>query len=414
MKPISARASLVALLLAASFAPRAQAQADPRWRAWLGCWTMVQADSAAPGTAMCVVPATGTSAVDIVQIADLQVIARSHIDADASRHPSVRDNCGGWDRAEWSPDGWQLLLHAEHDCAGGEHRVTTAIMQMQGGGEWVTVLGANAAGRRSVQVQHYRMALGDLAIPEEVIVALDDSLAARPVVRVADVPTIGTAEIIAANQQVDLFVLEAWLATGADPVRFNGRQMVQLADGGVQPSTIDVLVGLANPGVFRVAARPPVREQIGGAGAPGAVFFPVGYPRGAASYVYSDSAMRCNAFYNMWQMSPTEYRYTSAYCGGYRYGQGYGWYDQQPQVQVVAGSGAHAAPSGRAVNGRGYTTGREQPDRPSADRASSGTDTNTRQEGAAASPGGYGAGSPTSTPTERTAIPRPETGDRRP
>lgn len=411
MKPIRAGGLLVALLLAGSFAPHAQAQTvgDPRWQSWLGCWTAVQNDTMMPATAVCVIPAAGTSAVDIVQIADLQVIARTHVDADGTPHPSVRDGCAGWDRAEWSPDGWRLFLHAEHECSGEVHRVTTAIMVMQGGGSWLTVLGANAAGRRSVQLRHYRMAPDDIAIPEEVVTALNDSLAAWRVARVADVSPVDPDEIIAASRQVDLLVLEAWLAETAGTVRYNGRQLVQLADSGVQASTIDLLVALANPGVFSVAARPPSRQWTGVTGSYGAAFLPFGYAFGAGPLVDAGLARRCQAFYDMWLMTPADYRYNSEYCGTYGYGRGYGWYDNQPAVQVVAGGAA--PPSGRAVNGRGYTKGsdsgtRATPDVPSHSGGAEQSSAGSGQQ-AAASPGGYGSGSPTSTPTERTAIPRP-------
>jgi len=415
------RNALVTLLLAAALAPNARAQTavDPRWQPWLGCWMSALADTTTPATAMCVIPAAGVSAVDIVQIADLQVVARNHIDADGARHPGERNGCAGWDRAVWSPEG-RLLLRSEHECPGGEHRVITAVMAVTPGDEWLTVQGASVAGRRSVLVQHYRGASGDLALPEEVALTLTNSSAGRRAPRLTEAPAVGTAEIIAANQQVEVFTLEAWLAEAAGPVRFSGRQLVHLADGGVEGSTVDVLVALTHRGLFAIAE--PVEEHAA-AGVPGpaGAFLPGLYVPGRSGYgggpfMDSDSAMRCQAFNNMWQTSFVGYSYMAGACGTYANS----WYYQRPQIDVqplgasvVVGNGA--TPKGRAVNGSGYTRGASRAGTPpSGNTSTAGQTGSSTTEVGTASPGGYGAGSNTSTSTGRTAAPRPETGDRKP
>jgi hypothetical protein len=211
----------VALLMAGLVAPAAKAQQhgvrDPRWLPWLGCWATVQADTLASLTALCVIPAAGTSAVDIVVITDLRVVARSHIEASGEQRPSALGGCTGWERAEWSPEGRRVFLRAEHDCAGEPHRVTTAIMAMTSAGQWLAVQGASAEGRPSVRVQHYNAAAPDLAIPEEVVTALADSSADRHAARFAVAPPVGVAEVVAASHQVEPFVVESWLSIARGP-----------------------------------------------------------------------------------------------------------------------------------------------------------------------------------------------------
>ena len=403
-----------ALLLAGLLTTTMQAQQtprDPRWEPWLGCWSGAQADSTVPLTALCVIPTAGTSAVDIVQIADLQVVARKHIEADGERHATTHDDCTGWDRAEWSAEGRRLYLRSEQDCAGEPHRVMTAIMAMTSEGRWLSVESANEGARPTVRVQRYDAAPADLAMPEEVVMALADVPADRHAARLAAVAPIGPGDVIAANGRVDIIVLETWLSLAAGPVQFSGRQLVLLADSGVAPSTIDLLVALANPRVFAVATQQPASERIGGAGTYSSAFQPS--PYGRDRFADPDSALRCSAYSGQWMIVPMEYRFERGRCGGYLYGRGYGWYDNQPMVQVVSGGGSSAPPpKGRAINGRGYTQGRQSDStRPPDTNSGSGQSSGAGSQAAGATPGGYSGGSTTTpapaTSTERTAHPRP-------
>ena len=88
---ITNRVVPIALVLAGLAINPARAQVrDARWEPWLGCWSGAQGDSTVPMTALCVIPSAGRSAVDVVQIADLQVVGRRHIDADGERHATAQ------------------------------------------------------------------------------------------------------------------------------------------------------------------------------------------------------------------------------------------------------------------------------------------------------------------------------------
>src|SRR5688572_20593786 len=70
-----------ALLLSVLSAPAsAQGSSDSRWLAWLGCW------EASPGAAdepmLCIVPMTGDVGVEMVAVANGQVVSREWVRAD--------------------------------------------------------------------------------------------------------------------------------------------------------------------------------------------------------------------------------------------------------------------------------------------------------------------------------------------
>ena len=130
----------ITLPAAASEAP----ESDARWEPWLGCWTPVgQAGGGSDATPrqVCVVPAEGTSAVDIVTIRGAQVVSREHIDASGIRRSDARDGCTGWERARWSTDGRRVYLQSEYECTGGVRRNTTGVMAATAGGDWIDIVG---------------------------------------------------------------------------------------------------------------------------------------------------------------------------------------------------------------------------------------------------------------------------------
>lgn len=95
---------VVSMLVAAAAAASAQqAQSDPRWQAWYGCWMAMDGTAPSPTgktPTVCVIPAGG--GVDVVTAVDTSVVARDHIEANSERHPVSRSGCTGWETAAWS------------------------------------------------------------------------------------------------------------------------------------------------------------------------------------------------------------------------------------------------------------------------------------------------------------------------
>src|SRR4051812_8852141 len=73
--------------------PREPRDIDARWQAWIGCWTASArgAYSEPEGQQVCIVPAAGASAVDVVTVNGSKIVSREHIDANGEHLKSVRD-----------------------------------------------------------------------------------------------------------------------------------------------------------------------------------------------------------------------------------------------------------------------------------------------------------------------------------
>ena len=72
-----------------------------------------------------------------------------------------------------------------------------------------------------------------------------------------------------AVKRVDVTVVEGWLTSMGQEFELDAKALIELADAGVPPSVIDVLVAISNPGHFAVRAereeeRGTVRRRPGG------------------------------------------------------------------------------------------------------------------------------------------------------
>src|SRR2546428_14159251 len=84
-----------ALLLTGATALRGQdTQPDPRWQAWLGCGEPMEAEAVAQ--LVCVIPATGTSAVENLTVPDGRLVAPEPADANGARGASTGNGCTAW------------------------------------------------------------------------------------------------------------------------------------------------------------------------------------------------------------------------------------------------------------------------------------------------------------------------------
>ncbi len=103
------------------------------------------APSGVKASLLCVVPAQGTSAVDLVTVTDGKEVAREHIEATGKHVAATRDGCKGWESAEWSRDDERVYRHADFMC-GAMRQKSTALIAMSADGDLMDVQGL-AAGR---------------------------------------------------------------------------------------------------------------------------------------------------------------------------------------------------------------------------------------------------------------------------
>jgi hypothetical protein len=402
---------LLAVLLAATAAvarPAAAQDADPRWQPWVGCWEPSDAEMAAddsvppePSLLVCVLPAAGSSAVEIATVAGGQVVERERVDVTGEQRASERDGCTGWDSAEWSPDGLQAYLTSEHMCAGDVVRRSSGIIAIAPTGEWLDIRGLSAGGRTGVRVVRYRPVWPlPSDVPAEIARALPQRTLAIEAARSAAGGWLTPAHVIEVSRRVDERVLAAWLVERRYGFAASARDLEEMADAGVPGSVTDLIVALSNPHRFRVD-RPSQEVAL----RPDEPLERYDYGRGR----YAHGSIFWDPFY----YSPFGYRgragYYDRYYGGYGYrygGYGYGWYPGDRVVVVVPGPQPPERTHGRVVKGRGYSEGPRPAS--STGRRSTGSGSSTSNSSASGSSSGDAStsGSGSSSESTRTAKPR--------
>lgn len=453
---------LAGLLLAAAMPARAQVVQlpDARWQAWLGCWT--QADpqrvlgAVAQSHAVCVIPTSSFSAVDIATVENGKVVNRQRVDTDNARHASTRDGCTGWESAEWSSSRLRLFVRSEFTCSGGLTARSSGVFAINGRGEWLDVQGISSGGNKGVRALRYGEVSETRALPAEIVDALRGRATAASAARVSVAASLTLADIVEASHKLDAGVVEAWLVefnAGAEikAGALSAKHLVALADEGVAPNVIDVIVALAYPQVFAVNPathegefRVAESDARSSAMSRGIGSFPIvgydvyGFPvygseyfmrNGCSAYgfspyssssfgcspyclgYYSLSSIGCSRYSGYYGYNGYGYGYGYGYNGyGYNgYGPGYGWYPgSQPVVVVVRGPQPTDAerPHGRVEKGRGYTQGGSTTSStPKSSTTSSGS-TSTGSSSSSSTGGSSGASSSGGSSAPRTAVPK--------
>jgi hypothetical protein len=394
---------VAALLGIAAVPARGQhATIDPRWLAYLGCWERVDAAK----FQVCVVPAAGTSAVDLLTIAKGEVTARERITATGEHVQSAGEDCTGWKSAEWSAQGQRLYLHSEGSCAGGVERRGAGLIAMSGDGQWLYIQGATIGGQTGLRVQRYREATSELLLPNDVADAIRLGVAATIEARAAAAAPLSVDDVVEASQKVDVPVLEAWLVARAEQFSLNAKRLVALADAGVPSRVIDLMVALSYPRAFAINPTSRQGERLARR-SDGVGTTPASY---ATPY---DPLCAGYSFMYPYTYFTTSYGYfTSPYgsydCSGlgYSHGYGYGLYPGGSPVTIIyVGSGGGRRPHGQ-VSPDGYIKGTDEPSAQALPRPS---DSWSQPSGGSSS---GSTGTRTSTPAsgsteQRTAKPRP-------
>ncbi|MGD0483143.1 MAG: hypothetical protein ABSB58_00660 [Gemmatimonadales bacterium] len=357
------------VLLAAAPAGAQQAQTDPRWQAWVGCWEPsatqnAQSPALARALLVCVVPAAGSTGVDVVTVADTQVVSRERIDASGARNAVTREGCKGWENAQWSAEGVRVYLHSELTCQGNVRRRSSGLMALTPEGDWLDVRAVSAGNRSATRVLRYGAAPLPATLPADVAAALRDqaTLAAGPMPATAGLTFADVAE---ASHQLDAQVVEAWLAESNQNFAMNAARLVAAKRAGVSDDVIDVMVALSYPRVFTVNPasreaefRPPTEKS---GVASGYAYQAPGWGGGGGGYYYSPYGWDAWWPYGYNPYSP----FYSPY-GGYGYGPWYGgyggwyggwYYGGGGGVIITTGGGGSAANHGQVVKGRGYAQG---------------------------------------------------------
>ena len=335
-------------------APIAAAQEiDSRWTPWLGCWRAVDETTTAP--VLCVVPLAGEAAIEMLTIADGQVLSRESIFGDGQEHAVSRDECEGWERAKFSSDSRRIYIGSELTCGASTHRHSTGVISMVSPFEWLDVRTIEVDGQSVPWALRYRLASeADFQVAGQGDLVSARGSEARMARRVASIP-IAIDDVIEAMGRVSSETVQLWVVERGEPFALDASKLIEMADAGVPPSVIDVVVAVSYPEKFVVN-----EGRIAGRGRTEAAR---GRPRlgyGRSFNVFADPFYDPYSRYGYYSGFGYRSRYGLSYYGGYGYG-GYGFGGYGAPIIVVArrGSGADSGPTeGRVVRGRGYTSAR--------------------------------------------------------
>ena len=382
----------------------AQAQVTPGWSAFAGCWTPVAADGsrniAANTPRVCVVPDANNGA-ELITIVSDSVTERTTIDASGQRREVSKQGCSGWESAEFSSDGRRLYMRGEQTCASGIKRMTSGIFAIATNGDWVSAVNAGADSSSSVRVSRYGTATLTAAIPANIRDALQARELSDRTGRSAAQREVSADAVIEASRFLSAPAIEAWLAELEQDFRLDERSLIRLADAGVEPSVIDMMVAVSNPNVFAVRSTGTGYETVesdsmrtrrgGDRYAP--CFAPVIDPWAWYAYDPCDPYLR----YGFYRSRYYRYGYGSRYDPYYGYGYYDGWYGRPATIIVVGSSNDQPRNRGRMTKD-GY--------KPSTPSGSSGTTSRgTTSEGSGDS------GRSSSGSGGRTATRKPPSGE---
>jgi hypothetical protein len=402
-------------VLVALAAPVGRAQElDARWRAWTGCWTPVAADApiASAGT-VCVVPAAGTSGVDVMSVSGSQVVDRMRIVADGAPHEVRQSECSGTTSADWSTTGTRVYVKESLMCGTTARRELT-VMSFTQQYQWLDVRGVSSGGSQGVAVARYELLTDSTGLPADVLPAFRmRGPAANNALLAASAPlTLGDISDVSAK--TDSGVTATWLVerTRGAKLSIDGKQLAMLADQGVAPSVIDVIVALAYPENFALS---------------GSSLDPQLIPRQASQQTARYDRYRSSVQWYDPYFGPMYGYYYSPYYYGYRTGYGYyspygyygggyyggGYYPGGGPIVIVNNpdgggtSGGSGASHGRVVKGKGYSSGGSSSDGGSTRTTSSSSGSSSGGSSGSSSGSASGGSSSGGSSTGRTAVRKP-------
>jgi hypothetical protein len=351
---------LFVLAFSASAVAAAGAQSlpiAPRWSGFAGCWEPVSvqgADAPATNPRICVLPTSDLGA-DLLSIVDHKVTEREHIDADGSRHAVTKQGCTGWESAMFSPSGRRIYFDSEQTCDRGVQRKTNGIFAVAENGQWTNIVDVSAGGSHGLRTTRYAPIHVDSTFPPEVVAAIGDREQSIAAGRIASRGPITLNEVIDASKALTPGVVDAWIAS--DPQRFelNANTLEHLADSGVKPSTIDVMVAVSNPNVFSVAAngQAAAQETVYPTNQRARANYDSCYGNPFDPWGYNDYGA-CGPYYGYGYFGYSPFYYGYPYAGYSPYSSYPYYYGGSSVVVVVKGSDATTRHGHMTKNG--YTT----------------------------------------------------------
>ena len=409
MTPTSFASAIIGLSFSSVALAQTSAPVSPGWSAYAGCWgpVPVEGQAAPVGDAkICVIPAG--NAAELVSVVGNQITERTTINADGLRHDVARQGCSGWESAAFSADGRRLYMQSEQQCAGGLTRKTSGLFAIASNDQWINVVNVSAAGGDGLRVARYSPIATSSALPADVSAAFERNALADRTARLAAHAPVMPDVIIESNKFLAPPVVEAWIAELDQRFDLDEKTLIRLADGGVAPSVIDVMVAVSNPKAFAVRATGAgvamTENQVTSRGMRNECLTPMLDPWGYYDYDPCDPYRRYGYYGSRrYSYGRGSYGYGSYDPFSYNgYGSGYG----QTVVIIVRGSASDPERGHGKMTKDGYSRGTssstgtavtptraDRPARPSESARSSGSTSSGSTSSGSTSSGSTSSGS---------------------
>lgn len=336
--------------------------AEPRWLAWIGCWDPVtaplaDADASAPAERVCVLPGESIDEIRILTLEGDEVVLTTPIHADGTRRDVRRAGCSGLETASWSADGRRILLHSDLDCEGGLRRVSSGILAMLPGGEWLDIQAIESGSEEATRVVRHRPAPVPDALAADFGSILDERRLAIQTARSDAALSLTLEDVSEAVEATNAKTVTALLVERGEGFDVEAGELVAMRRAGVPGDVTDLVVALSFPDRFTIdgpggsASLRPQEAELGGG--PG-----YEYARGRRGSVYNS----CLGYgYDPYGFSPyslfgSGYGWSSGFgCSPFAYGGRYGWYGgSRSPIVIIQDNEREPAPSGRMIRGEGY------------------------------------------------------------
>ena len=399
-------------------------EVDGRWAPWVGCWRAVDDTGTAPF--LCVVPLAGEAGVEMLDVVDGEVVSREPIFADGQQHAVSREDCEGWERSEFSDDSRRIFVRSELICDTSGMRSSTGVLSMVTPYEWLDVRTVSVEGQSLPWVVRYQLASradfeaagqGDLIASQGAEVQMRRVAASIPVT---------LDDVAEAAQNVSAETVQVWVVERGESFDLDASGLIRLAEAGVPPELIDVVVAVSYPDKFVVndgaasgrgseEARPDYRSvHVLGVNP---FMDPFYSPYSRYGYYAPYGRRYSVGFYSGYGYGNGYGGYGyPRYGGGWGYNYGYGGYGTPVIVVGRRGSGDESGPrAGRVARGGGYTSaggGSTNTGRAAQPRSSGSATQSSGSSGASSrSAPSRGSSSSSGRSTGRTAQPRTNPGN---
>jgi hypothetical protein len=249
---------------------------DSRWVPWLGCWQLVadivqhpallrspggDRETPPPEERLVCVTAGPQGGAEISTYANGDLVFEETLFADGARRPVSVSGCRGHQLTEWSSDGARLFFRSEMSCEDGGSSSFSGVSFFRRWNTWVDIQALDSGAEREVVIRRYRPASPEAASKLGFESLSPEGSTAASAARAAISRPLTIDDVIEAHSKIEPEALEAAMMESGTSFDLDSKTLLRLADSGVSPDLIDLMLALSFPERFAVS-----RETAGRSG----------------------------------------------------------------------------------------------------------------------------------------------------